>query len=277
MRGERVLYSAGVPADYFIMILEGHVQVACGREGLIFEAGPFCFFGQAALAAPAGARQSGGGGGRLSLATLDSSIGLAALSAASLAPVSQVSRAKESLELAAGIKSNGHEAQPTGSGVDVLQPQAPIGRLKRNDSRALLSSLEQQLVVGTSKSAAAPTSSNQAPPHTSFFVPDYTVEVITSTSYLKITRQDYLAALRATVVERSTTGINNAPDTSTGDSNLSLDENEERRAPKQPPPSRYKWSKETPVGGSRGELSTHKNLATKNCAEVGQEDTNKPA
>lgn len=35
-----------------------------------------------------------------------------------------------------------------------------------------------------------------------YFKPDYTVDIIANTSYLKVTRNDYLTALRATRVER---------------------------------------------------------------------------
>ena len=38
----------------------------------------------------------------------------------------------------------------------------------------------------------------------SYIVPDYTVDIVADTSYLKITRQEYLAALKASAVERGT-------------------------------------------------------------------------
>ena len=43
------LYSRGKQADYFIMILQGRVEVTIGKENLIFEQGPFAFFGQHSL------------------------------------------------------------------------------------------------------------------------------------------------------------------------------------------------------------------------------------
>ncbi len=43
------LYTRGKQADYFIMILQGRVEVTIGKENLIFEQGPFAFFGQHAL------------------------------------------------------------------------------------------------------------------------------------------------------------------------------------------------------------------------------------
>lgn len=35
--------------DYFVLILEGRVEVTVGRENLIFESGPFTYFGSQAL------------------------------------------------------------------------------------------------------------------------------------------------------------------------------------------------------------------------------------
>ncbi|XP_072162417.1 unextended protein isoform X2 [Bemisia tabaci] len=43
------IYQQGKPADYFILILEGRVEATVGRENLIFESGPFTYFGTQAL------------------------------------------------------------------------------------------------------------------------------------------------------------------------------------------------------------------------------------
>ncbi|XP_053406690.1 metal transporter CNNM4-like [Mercenaria mercenaria] len=39
----------GVPCDYFVLILQGHVEVYIGRENLIFQGGPFSYYGIKAL------------------------------------------------------------------------------------------------------------------------------------------------------------------------------------------------------------------------------------
>ncbi|KAK2712702.1 hypothetical protein QYM36_011403 [Artemia franciscana] len=44
-----VLYTQGKIADYFILILEGHVEVTATRENLVFESGPFSYYGTGAL------------------------------------------------------------------------------------------------------------------------------------------------------------------------------------------------------------------------------------
>lgn len=43
------IYLQGKPVDYFVLILEGRVEVTVGRENLLFESGPFTYFGIQAL------------------------------------------------------------------------------------------------------------------------------------------------------------------------------------------------------------------------------------
>lgn len=44
-----VIYQQGKAVDYFVLILEGRVEVTVGKENLIFESGPFTYFGCQAL------------------------------------------------------------------------------------------------------------------------------------------------------------------------------------------------------------------------------------
>lgn len=44
-----VIYQQGKPVDFFVLILEGRVEVTVGKENLIFEGGPFTHFGVQAL------------------------------------------------------------------------------------------------------------------------------------------------------------------------------------------------------------------------------------
>lgn len=46
---ERTIYAAGQPCNYFVMILEGKTKVTVGSEALMFDAGPFTYFGTSAL------------------------------------------------------------------------------------------------------------------------------------------------------------------------------------------------------------------------------------
>lgn len=44
-----MIYEQGKPVDYFVLILEGRVEVIVGQEQLMFECGPFTYFGTQAL------------------------------------------------------------------------------------------------------------------------------------------------------------------------------------------------------------------------------------
>ncbi|AWP06145.1 putative metal transporter CNNM2 [Scophthalmus maximus] len=46
---EHYLFHRNKPVDYFILILQGKVEVEAGKEGMKFEAGPFSFYGLMAL------------------------------------------------------------------------------------------------------------------------------------------------------------------------------------------------------------------------------------
>lgn len=48
------IFSQGKAVDFFVLILEGRVEVTVGREGLVFEGGPFTHFGLQALAQTVG-------------------------------------------------------------------------------------------------------------------------------------------------------------------------------------------------------------------------------
>ncbi|CAK6435371.1 unnamed protein product [Pipistrellus nathusii] len=52
------LYQRSQPVDYFILILQGRVEVEIGKEGLRFENGAFTYYGLSALTAPSSAHQS---------------------------------------------------------------------------------------------------------------------------------------------------------------------------------------------------------------------------
>ncbi|XP_046474639.1 unextended protein isoform X4 [Neodiprion pinetum] len=113
-----VIYQQGKPVDYFVLILEGRVEVTVGRENMMFESGPFTYFGTQALTA---------------------NIGVAA--------------------------------------------ESPI-----NASPQTLGSIQSVNLDSMLR-------------HT--FVPDYTVRAVTEVFYVRIKRSLYLAAKRASLLERS--------------------------------------------------------------------------
>ncbi|XP_017687352.1 PREDICTED: metal transporter CNNM4 [Lepidothrix coronata] len=51
---QHYLYCKNKPADYFILILQGKVEVEAGKECMKFEAGPFTYYGVMALSPPPG-------------------------------------------------------------------------------------------------------------------------------------------------------------------------------------------------------------------------------
>ncbi|XP_076048568.1 metal transporter uex isoform X2 [Oratosquilla oratoria] len=73
------IYTQGKVVDYFVLILEGHVEVTVGRECLTFESGPFTYFGLPALnntaigESPSASTQLSRGSVLGSLQSLDSS------------------------------------------------------------------------------------------------------------------------------------------------------------------------------------------------------------
>ncbi|CAG9772312.1 unnamed protein product [Ceutorhynchus assimilis] len=112
-----VIYVQGKAVDYFVIILEGRVEVTVGKENLVFEGGPFTYFGTQALVQTVG----------------------------------------------------------------IESPAAPAG----------MGSLESLNIDSMLR-------------HT--FIPDYSVRATTEVLYLKIKRSLYLAAKRATLMEKSKRG-----------------------------------------------------------------------
>ncbi|MGH0187306.1 UNVERIFIED_CONTAM: hypothetical protein FKN15_024041 [Acipenser sinensis] len=54
---EHYLYHRNKPVDYFILLLQGKVEVEAGKEGMKFEAGAFSYYGTMALTASPGTIQ----------------------------------------------------------------------------------------------------------------------------------------------------------------------------------------------------------------------------
>ncbi|XP_035776030.1 metal transporter CNNM4-like isoform X2 [Anopheles albimanus] len=110
------IITQGTPIDFFVLILEGRVEATVGKEKLIFESGPFTYFGVQAL------------------------------------------------------------SQNVGYDISVDTPEQIMGSLQSLNRDASLRHI---------------------------FIPDYTVKAVTEVVYLQISRNLYLAAKRATLMERS--------------------------------------------------------------------------
>lgn len=122
-----VIYQQGKPVDYFVLILEGRVEVTVGRENLVFESGPFTYFGIQAL-----------------------------------------------------VQNVGNVDLPQ-------QPSSLVSAVGAGGTQVLgsLQSLNMDALLRTT------------------FVPDYSVRAVTEVIYMTIKRTLYLAAKRATLMERS--------------------------------------------------------------------------
>ncbi|XP_046386998.1 unextended protein isoform X2 [Ischnura elegans] len=156
-----IIYVQGKPVDYFVLILEGRVEVTVGRENMMFESGPFTYFGSQALTTNVGVGES-----------------------------------------------------PTGIGGTVALPSTPL----QGASQPLPLSSQQQTPVGSGAGSGATPGPGSAPHHGSLqsvnldsllrhtFVPDYSVRAITDVVYIRIRRSMYLAAKRASLMERSQKG-----------------------------------------------------------------------
>lgn len=42
---ELIIIEKGKPIDFFVLIVEGKVQASVGKEELVFESGPFSYYG----------------------------------------------------------------------------------------------------------------------------------------------------------------------------------------------------------------------------------------
>lgn len=168
---QKRLYTAGQPADYFIMILEGRVHVVCGKENLFFDGGPFSFFGKAALVDP-----------------------------------SERSEQSDSHLLIEPASTNRRESMTSRpsrreSITKVLTGQLSLSMKKLAESSHSEADVTSSPTVSLPMAEISPASTSFKV--TNYFTPDYTVDIIANTSYLKVTSNDYITALKATALDRS--------------------------------------------------------------------------
>lgn len=182
------LYTAGEPADYFIMILEGRVHVVCGKENLIFNGGPFSFFGKAALT------------------QVDAPVEQAApvvSSAGATIVTPTISARKDSIRPALSRRES--LAKIVTSQLSLATKKSPACQEQTEAQTSAQVNTSPTNSTGQHAVASLPTGAETVElveRGSYYFKPDYTVDIIANTSYLKVTRNDYLTALRATLVER---------------------------------------------------------------------------
>lgn len=184
----QLIYSYGKPADYFVLILEGRVEAQCGREGIVFQTGPFGFFGIAALVLPPqdwqlyydteeSRRPSGAHNPPQLPSAGGSPLGV---------PVSQ--------NLGEGPTDT--RISPSTSLSRTTRTIAPT----RSDISADESRRTSMVPPRQGPDDSTPTAGASGSAGT--FWPDYTVRPVTDLLYLRVHRAHYLAAFRASQYER---------------------------------------------------------------------------
>lgn len=171
-----VIMYKGKPIDFFILIIEGKVEVNIGREALIFESGPFTYFGIQTLTQVIESLASPMVQHKVvttpvSVTSLDSSSAIAALPPAS----------SSSAVPAVGPKGSNLRKASTQTSMDVPTAASVPSLTKRNSADARLSTV----------------------PLYAPFIPDYTIKAVTDVLYLKINRATYLRAMKASLMNRN--------------------------------------------------------------------------
>ena len=195
----KLLYKNGEPADYFIMILEGKVKVIVGSEKLTYEAGAFTYFGVSALKPPELALRM--------LLGVNNTIGDSntELNTITTTANNQINQIQQQVVLNMCNRPTTPENIPL---IDnhPLQTTCCTTRPSSPEFMPLIRSLSSnsELYAKTdfiSQQQQQASAYNQLL-ETNSFIPDFTVKPIEKTLYMKIPRKVYLAAFRASLMDR---------------------------------------------------------------------------
>lgn len=183
-----VIFQQNKPADYFVLILEGRVEVTVGNENLMFEGGAFTYFGTQALQPNIGV-----------VASPDQSQSL------QMVPSMQFSQLPTTTTTTPLSQQQPPLSQSTVIPATISQSTIQSAVVTHPPERVAIGSIS-----GTSQTQQLPPSamgSLQSLHMESMlkgtFQPDYTVRATTEVLYLKVSRSLYLAAKRASLMERS--------------------------------------------------------------------------
>jgi len=172
---ELIIMTKGKNIDYFVLIIEGKVEVNIGREELIFESGPFTYFGIQTLnqvidspSSPLLSYKVAGNN------TTGNAVGTPSSTASNDLHHKSLRKAstQQSIDVPSHVLNNKRSST---SGDIVTTDKTP------------------QLCAQSRTGSVAPTS-YQA------FVPDYTIKAVTDVLYLKIKRSTYSRALKASMM-----------------------------------------------------------------------------
>ncbi|XP_078589008.1 metal transporter CNNM4-like isoform X6 [Branchiostoma floridae x Branchiostoma japonicum] len=224
------IYTNGKPADYFVLILQGRVEVRAGKEGLTYETGPFTHFGEAAIVAseretspksaaclrkqqqqqqsapsttnnnkPSPGTVSGQSNttpqhqGRRASALST----LSAASASSFAFPIPLPKLVESARTHDRRQSIGACCANKGGG------QTPEGQTGRHFSVVYCPNCSAAITKGqTNQGIVNQPQIGISSSQSLVYVPDYSVRAVTDVQYIRIRRAHYMAARQATLLER---------------------------------------------------------------------------
>ncbi|XP_078589014.1 metal transporter CNNM4-like isoform X12 [Branchiostoma floridae x Branchiostoma japonicum] len=170
------IYTNGKPADYFVLILQGRVEVRAGKEGLTYETGPFTHFGEAAIVA--------------------SERETSPKSAACL-------RKQQQQQQSAPSTTNNNKPSPgTVSGQSNTTPQHQGRRASALSTLSAASASSFAFPIPLPKRIVNQPQIGISSSQSLVYVPDYSVRAVTDVQYIRIRRAHYMAARQATLLER---------------------------------------------------------------------------
>ncbi|XP_067277175.1 metal transporter CNNM2a isoform X1 [Pseudorasbora parva] len=176
---EHYLFHRNKPVDYFILILQGKVEVEAGKEGMKFEAGAFSYYGVLSLTSSP-----------VPLSLSRTFVVSRAESLAGSPGTTLVSSPFSSLLLLNNLFTSESE--------NVNENKSPPRPFGLNHSDSLNRSDRMEAVTPTLGS-----SNNQLNSFLQVYVPDYSVRAASDLLYIKVTRQQYQNALMASRMDKT--------------------------------------------------------------------------
>nr|CAD7572855.1 unnamed protein product [Timema californicum] len=184
-----LIYTQGKAVDYFVLIVEGRVEVMVGRECLEFESGPFTYFGTQALTQNIG--------------VADCWTKMANKKQVSMASEQTHAAAEEIVTLTSSSVSTLCAKLTRRDDVWCVDSGATTHMCRDKNSFLELTPTITESPTATPANIGSLQSVNLDTILRHTFVPDYTVRAITEVFYIRIKRSLYLAAKRATLMERA--------------------------------------------------------------------------
>ncbi|XP_019635752.1 PREDICTED: metal transporter CNNM4-like isoform X10 [Branchiostoma belcheri] len=204
------IYTNGKPADYFVLILQGRVEVRAGKEGLTYETGPFTHFGEAAIVASehTGNTPSPETPADRSIASCPAGINKCLFQQHSTeretSPKSAACVHKQQQQQSApSTTTNNNKPSPGSvSGQSNTTPQHQGRRASALSTLSAASTSSFAFPIPLPKRIVNQPQIGISSSQSLVYVPDYSVRAVTDVQYIRIRRAHYMAARQATLLER---------------------------------------------------------------------------